>query len=102
MMQPGEQFDDSAVVRRRSDVFAADTDGEMVVLDSERGDFLHLNQTAAGIFALLEGPLTVAALRDRLIEKFDVDAATCGADLRLFLAQLMDRGLVEFCPVEPS
>src|SRR3569623_1733239 len=100
MTTPVEQFDDAATVRRRSDVFAADSDGEMVVLDSERGDFLHLNKTAGRIFALLDGPKPVVALRDRLIEHFDVDAETCREDLKLFLAQLAERGLVEIVPAE--
>lgn len=98
MTTPAEQFDDGTVVRRQSNVFAADADGEMVVLDVARGDFLHLNKTAGCIFELLDAPLTVAALRDRLIARFEVDAATCGADLRVFLGQLVGIGLVEIVP----
>lgn len=91
-------WDDDMIVRRHSDVFAADGDGDIVVLDTEHGAFLHLNRTASCIFALLDAPLSVAALRDRLVASFEVDPETCRADLGSFLADLVARGLVEVGP----
>jgi hypothetical protein len=88
-------IEDSAVIRLRRDMIAAESDGEMIVLDAERGDFLQLNKTAARIWALLEEPLSFGDLCARLAEQFAVDAADCREDVLAFVGDLSRRGLVE-------
>jgi hypothetical protein len=88
-------IEDSAVIRLRRDMIAAESDGEMIVLDAERGDFLQLNKTAARIWALLEEPLPFGDLCARLADQFTVDAAACRADVLAFVGDLSRRGLVE-------
>jgi PqqD family protein of HPr-rel-A system len=90
-----EAIEDSAVIRLRRDMIAAESDGEMIVLDAERGDFLQLNKTAARIWALLGEPLTFGALCARLADQFAVDPAACRDDVRAFIDELSQRGLVE-------
>jgi hypothetical protein len=86
---------DESILRRRKDLIAAETDGEMVVLDADRGDFLQLNSSAARIWALLEEPLTLAALCGRLAEQFATGAAECRADVIAFVGLLRERGMIE-------
>ena len=88
-------IEDSAVIRLRRDMIAAESDGEMIVLDAERGDFLQLNKTAARIWALLEEPLSLGDLCARLADQFAVDAAACREDVLAFVGDLSRRGLVE-------
>lgn len=88
-------IEDSAVIRLRRDMIAAESDGEMIVLDAERGDFLQLNKTAARIWALLEEPLTFGDLCARLADQFAVDAAACREDVLAFVGDLSRRGLIE-------
>lgn len=87
-------IEDHMIIRLRRDMIAAESDGEMIVLDAERGDFLQLNKTAGRIWALLEEPLTFGALCVRLADQFAVDAADCREDVRAFIGQLSQRGLV--------
>jgi hypothetical protein len=86
---------DHMIVRLRRDVIAAESDGDMVVLDADRGDFVQLNKTAARIWALLEVPLTFGELCARLADQFAVDATACREDVRGFVGVLAERGLVE-------
>jgi hypothetical protein len=86
---------DDALVRRKRDLIAAEADGETVVLDPVRGDFLQLNKTAGRIWMLLEEPSTVAALCSRLAALFAIDAAACRADVVDFIAVLHERDMVE-------
>ncbi|MFA5962627.1 MAG: HPr-rel-A system PqqD family peptide chaperone [Sphingomonas sp.] len=86
---------DDSVLHRRKDLIAAESDGEMVVLDAERGDFLQLNSSAARIWALLEEPLTLAALCARLAEQFATGADECRGDVLAFLDLLRERGMIE-------
>jgi len=88
-------IEDHMVISLRRDMIAAESDGEMIVLDAERGDFLQLNKTAARIWALLEEPLTFADLCTRLADQFAVDQAACREDVRAFVGTLSQRGLVE-------
>ena len=88
-------IEDSAVIRLRRDMIAAESDGEIIVLDAERGDFLQLNKTAARIWALLEEPLTFGDLCARLADQFAVDAAACREDVLAFVGDLSRRGLIE-------
>ena len=88
-------IEDSAVIRLRRDMIAAESDGEMIVLDAERGDFLQLNNTAARIWALLEEPLTFGDLCARRADLFAVDAAACREDVLAFVGDLSRRGLIE-------
>lgn len=86
---------DDTILRRRKDLIAAESDGEIVVLDAERGDFLQLNSSAARIWALLEEPLTLAALCGRLTEQFATQASECRGDVIAFVGLLRERGMVE-------
>jgi PqqD family protein of HPr-rel-A system len=86
---------DESILHRRIDMIAAESDGEMVVLDAERGDFLQLNSSAARIWSLLEQPQTLAALCATLAEHFATDAAECRDEVIAFIAVLRDRGMIE-------
>lgn len=88
-------IDTGARIRQRPGVIAAETDGEMVVLDPERGEFLDLSRTAARIWSLLDEAITVPALCQRLAEQFDIDAAACRDDVEAFVLSLAERGLIE-------
>jgi hypothetical protein len=83
------------VVRRSAQLVEAEVDGELVALHVERGTCYGFNGTATRIWNLLEEPKRVSELRDALLEEFDVDPATCEAQLRELLDDLQGDGLIE-------
>lgn len=83
------------VVRRCAQLVEAEVDGELVALHVERGTCYGFNGTATRIWNLLEEPKRVSELRDALLEEFDVDPATCEAQLRELLDDLQGDGLIE-------
>lgn len=91
-------IDLNVVVRRKPGLISAEADDELTLLDADRGDFLRLNSTAASIWALLDGPMTVATLCDRLAERFAGMPDESRADVAAFVTTLVERGLVEASP----
>lgn len=67
---------------------------EVVILDLRSSSYLGLDEVGAEIWKLLAEPRTVADLEARLSALYDVDPADLSRDLRPFLEDLVDRGLV--------
>ena len=85
----------AALVRRAPDQIACDMGGEVVILDLKSGTYYGLDVVAARIWALIEQPLSIVAIRQAITAEYDVDAATCERDVMTFLNQMRDAGLVE-------
>jgi hypothetical protein len=80
--------------RRAVELMEAELDDELVALDAARGECFGFNGPAAAVWADLSEPRTFGQLRDALMARFDVEAATCERDLAELLADLEERGLV--------
>lgn len=68
---------------------------ESVMLDSEAGQYFGLNAVGTYIWELLEQPRSVPELREAVCAEFDVDGATCEADISEFLHSLIANGIVQ-------
>jgi hypothetical protein len=73
---------------------SADLGHETVILHLDSGIYFGLDKVGTRVWNLLAEPRTVAELRDAVVAGFEVDAATCEADLLRLLEQLRERGLV--------
>lgn len=82
------------LVSRHGALMEAEVDGEMVGLHVESGTCYGFNGTAYRIWQLVEQPLRLSQLCAALSEEFEVDPATCEADVRLLLDDLGADGLV--------
>jgi len=85
------------VVRNR-ETLSAEIDGEVVALDVARGACYGLDTVGARIWGMIEAPVAIGEICEALTAAYDVDAATCRADvLDLFMA-LRDEGLIDVAP----
>ncbi len=91
---PATEIDDEMMVSRSQNMIAADVGNEAVILDIQSGYFFQLNRTAAGIWALLEAPVSAGALCAKMAEAYSVDPAVCRGDVMEFIADMRDRGLI--------
>jgi len=91
---PATDIDDAMMVSRSQNMIAADVGDEAVILDIQSGYFFQLNRTAAGIWALLESPISAGALCEKMAEAHSVDPAICRGDVIEFIADMRDRGLI--------
>jgi hypothetical protein len=85
---------DDALIERNPDLFAADMDGELVMMSISRGEYFGLGGIAPRLWALLETPVTPAFLRERVLAEFAVDEPTCRRDIAAFIDSMMAKGLV--------
>ncbi len=80
----------------RSDQFiTATVDDDIVMMSIEKGAYFSLDETGTTIWEQLAKPVTVADICTRLEQQFDVDPAQCEADVRAFLNELAQEGMVE-------
>lgn len=86
------------IVSRRGELIETEVDGELVALHIDNGTCYGFNSTATRIWAMIEQPRHVSGLRDELMREFDVDEATCQAQLKDLLDELAADGLVEITP----
>ncbi|MDH7569214.1 MAG: PqqD family protein [Armatimonadota bacterium] len=72
---------------------SCDLEDEAVVLHD--GTYFTLNRLGAEVWRLMERPRRFAEVRDWILREYDVEAERCEADLRAWLCEMRDRGLVK-------
>ena len=76
---------------------ARQLEDETVMFHPQLGKYFALDPVGSRVWALLEQPLTVPQLCAQLTSEFDVDMATCVADVSALIEELKASQLVESC-----
>ena len=69
-------------------------DDEMILMGANQDKYFGLNVVSRSIWEALDGQHSLNSVCEGLMEKFDVDASTCRADVLEYAQQLADAGLV--------
>lgn len=85
-------------IERRGEMIETEVDGELVALHVDNGTCYGFNSTATRIWGMIEEPKLLSDLTEALVRDYDVDTATCEAQLRELLDELAADGLVEIKP----
>jgi hypothetical protein len=85
---------ESTVVRSQ-EVMASPMEQELVMMDVEQGAYYGLDEVGADIWNRLAAPTQVADLCARLQVDYEVDAATCQADVLAVLNEMAAHRLVK-------
>lgn len=85
-------------VARSPDQVSGDLDGKTVLLSIQNGEYYNMNEVGSRIWALIEQPMTVAALIERLLAEFEVGRDQCEREALAFLEQLRKDKLVRIEP----
>jgi hypothetical protein len=83
------------VVRRVDGIPFTHLGDELLAVDAEAGYVYALNETGGTLWNLLQTPLAVRQLCDRIRETYDVDEPTCRTAVTEALEALQKAGLVE-------
>ncbi|MFC1540365.1 PqqD family protein, partial [Gemmatimonadota bacterium] len=70
-------------------------EGEAIVVEVDRGEIIHLNETGAEIWNVLDGQKTVSDIITHIRNEFEVTEEVAERDTGEFLGQLIDLGLLE-------
>lgn len=82
---------------QRTNSFVTRQYGKVILLVPASGEceaVLTLNHTGAEIWNLLENPISLSALNDKLAEMFP-DQETLDGDIQLFISELKDANLIK-------
>lgn len=81
-------------VGRRSEALFTRIDDDLLGIDTQEGLVYTLNGSARRVWELIETETTVSAVCEQLQSEFEVEPATCLADVGELLGRLQDSGLV--------
>jgi hypothetical protein len=85
-MNNGISLEVTTTVRRNEAGFLANQLGEeLVMMNMRTGDFVAMNNVGADIWKLLEQPMTMAELVDKLQGLYDISGPQCMHDTMQFL-----------------
>jgi coenzyme PQQ synthesis protein D (PqqD) len=85
----------NSIVVAAKDQVSSDLAGEAIVLSLQSGLYYGLGDVAGRIWGMVREPIRVSAIRDAILQDYDVDAAQCEADVLDFLRQLAAEGMIE-------
>jgi len=88
-------IDDGTMLRRKAAVVSADVADDAILLDIDSGYFFQLNRTGTRIWTFVEAPQTLGALCNHMAANFQVDVDACRRDVTEFVAELIERGVLE-------
>jgi hypothetical protein len=68
---------------------------EAAIVNLRNGVYYGLDPVGTHIWSVLREPVTFAEIRDALLSDFDVEPQALDSDVRDFLRQLAEQGLIE-------
>jgi Coenzyme PQQ synthesis protein D (PqqD) len=77
------------------DVVSCDLAGEVAILNMKDGVYYGLDPVGATIWNLIQKPIVLEEVRDKILEEYDVEAEECQEDLLELIEKLVENGLVE-------
>ncbi len=84
-----------SVVVAAKEQISSPLDGEVVILNLNRGGYYGLDTVGVRIWNLLQEPRAVNAIRDVILKEYEVGADCCERDLIALLMKLAEEGLIE-------
>jgi hypothetical protein len=81
---------------RAVNLLEAEVADELLALDASAGECFAFNNVGASIWRHLSEPTSLADLRNKLLDEYEVSPDQCDAELTVFLDVLTQRGLLRF------
>ena len=84
---------DTIVAHDEDQVFTV-VEGEAVLMSVTNGKYYRLDDIGTRIWSLIETPKSIGAVCDELVKEFQVERATCEADVSTLLEWMSNQNLV--------
>jgi hypothetical protein len=78
------------------DQVSCDLGGESVILGLKAGVYYGMNPLGTFIWDLIQKPVKLKEVRDRILEEYQVEPDQCERDLLDLIKTLMANGLIEY------
>jgi hypothetical protein len=83
---------------RNNDTISGRLHDELVMMDIQKGKYFSLNRVATAIWDMLEQPLSLEEVCNRLTIEYDVDPVQCRKEVETHLTEMQKLGLVVYTP----
>ncbi|MCT0231176.1 PqqD family protein [Synechococcus sp. CS-1324] len=80
-------------------ICAAELDGEICLFNPSTATYLNLNGSASAIWNLIASKTNEEKILAALLDAYDVDEAVCHSEVREFLNEALEKGMVEVHPL---
>jgi hypothetical protein len=88
-------IDLETIVEASSDQVSGELqEGDLAILNLRDGVYYGLNPVGSRIWALIQSPVSVKELRDKLLEEYEVDEEVCTRELIDLLSELSNKELI--------
>jgi len=84
-------------VKRSPDLVSTDMDDEIVMMSIEKGEYYGIGGVGTDVWILLQEPMTIDEILDRVCPEYEVSEATCRSEIEAFVSEMLKRGLVITC-----
>lgn len=85
---------EKTLLQRKVEIMTADMKGDTVMMDVETGKYYNLGEVGGRIWDLMENPITLGDMADRLTGEYDVTRERCLREILPFLQSLLERNLI--------
>ena len=90
-----QKLSDASVVAAAPEQMSSELSGEVVILNLESGKYYSLDGVGATVWKMIQEPRTVGAIKETLLNTYDVTSERCEADLRELLTSLEAAGVIQ-------
>ncbi len=94
-MAEGWPLPDHSTIVAAPDVVAGDLGDEVVMLNTQSGTYYGVEGVGATVWNLIQSPMTVAQVRDALLDRYEVQPDICERDLMALLKDFDEHGLIK-------
>lgn len=87
-------IDINTVVSHRKDIDATDLNGDIVMMDLEKGRYFSLNSVGSRIWELIEEPVQINKVVESLLEEYEITRNECEENVLEFLNKLEEAQII--------
>lgn len=84
----------TGILSRNEKILANAIGSETVMMDIEKGKYFGMNKTGSYIWKLLENPLSLSDLCDRLMKDFSISFEECEKDVVPFIEDMVKEKII--------
>jgi hypothetical protein len=82
------------IYKKNNESVSGKLQDEQVILDIEKGKYFSLNPVATLIWEILEQPLSIKNLCNKLVEEYDVEPEKCKIETNEYVQEMVKIGLI--------
>ena len=85
----------SSIIMAEKDPVTSEMANEVAILNPKSGMYFGLDMVGARIWELIQEPMTVKDIRNKILDEYEVDVDRCEQDLFVLFREMSNNGLIE-------